>query len=157
MVLCRSRKGATLTDIFHINNRVVLLKSISNNDKVVTGYQHLKTFKVKADAFSVKYKDKPFVFNLANASYIKGRTRYLYVDVDSGDTLTFLNYPESLSARDWDLVNQVELAKAAFRGAVAGNMGLFLLIAVAAACFFAGLIIGQQFFPREIPVVIPAQ
>lgn len=132
--------------------RLVLVKKKGNNE-----YERIRVIKfnpgeqLKKVRFGSWFNGSManFEINVKNCAWHTENNRhFLYLDVDSGETLTFFNKIQpSTDPIDGDTLNNGRLVKI-FANAVSNNYGLIVPILCAAVGIFGGFLLGAYMGPE---------
>lgn len=101
--------------------------------------------KVRSSERQITYKDKPYFFDISSYSYQKRLTRWIFLDVETGETKTFFNMKPPQTPDNLDEKMAGNLLVRVVKEASGTNYGLTILIIVAVAGFAIGLVLGGKF------------
>lgn len=129
--------------------RLVLLKKKENRN-----YERVKTFKISPQDRFIRYKIgglitakeiREYETDIKNSAWsTEKNTHFLYIDYDTGETLTFFNKVQpSNNPTDADALNLAGLVKAAMRQ-VTGDYGLMVVLLSIAVGAAVGFIVGSN-------------
>lgn len=111
--------------------------------KTEQGYIEVKRKKFEPTDPTVTYEKGTYHVDLDAISYRRRWSNFLYVDYDTGDTLTFAEIKASAAPKDAETQNLTKLARAAL-SVVGGDFGLVMLVAMLGVGLAVGFILGQN-------------
>lgn len=129
--------------------RLVLLKSNTNKE-----YEKVKTFNIKPQEKAIRYKVggllstkeiREYEIDTSKTAWqTEKNTHFLYMDYDTGETLTFFNKIQpSNNPVDTDALNLTGLVKAAMRQ-ITGDYGLIVVLLALGMGLAVGALVGAN-------------
>lgn len=127
-------------ELFPNKFKLVLMKKTS------AGLMEAKRLRIDPLKKERDYRKVKYEYDLSEVSHRKGRTYFIYKDMDDKTTLSFNKLPSGTDADDPDSKMFERLIRIAL-AAVGQDYGLMMLIIVGVLGLFGGIILGQLLGP----------
>lgn len=139
--------------MFGNNYKMVLVKNTGTTEQPL--YERVKELKLKLKDQKATWKGLTFYYTLKEIAYRKGRTNYVFKDIDTGDAVLQLGRGIcAVPPDDVDEKSEMRLVKTAVQQAGSAYGTIVLILAIVAG-FGIGFVLCAAFYPQIFPNAVP--